>query len=246
MKTAYIFGLKKPAGRYLACALALLLFSSLPAIGAQDSRDRYHQPDKVMDLMGVKAGMVIGEVGAGSGYFTFHLARRVGESGKVYANDISRRALNSLEQRKEREGVTHIETIIGELDDPLLPQGLDMVFIVNAFHDIARQAALLNNLAPSLNPGATVVIIDRDPEKFRDSSGHFLTREEVLEKIEESVFQLDRVETFLPQHNIYILRIPAGHGSNPSAGPGANQISRDPLGPEGHGRSDGLLISSPD
>jgi len=82
MKTAYIYGLKKPAGRYLACALALLLFSSLPAIGAQDSRDRYHQPDKVMDLMGIKAGMVIGEVGAGSGYFTFHLALRVRESGK--------------------------------------------------------------------------------------------------------------------------------------------------------------------
>ncbi|MFA9455072.1 MAG: class I SAM-dependent methyltransferase [Candidatus Aminicenantaceae bacterium] len=232
MKTAYLFGLKKPAARYLACALGLLLFSSLPAIGAQDSRDRYHQPDTVMDLMGVKAGMVIGEVGAGSGYFTFHLARRVGESGKVYANDISRQALNSLEQRKEREGITHIETIVGELDDPLLPQGLDMVFIVNAFHDITRQVALLNSLAPSLNPGAAVVIIDRDPEKLMDSAGHFLTQEEVLEKIEKSVFQLDRIETFLPQHNIYILRIPAGHGSNPSAGQRVNQISRDTLEPE--------------
>jgi len=212
MKTVYKSGLKKPVGRYLACALALLLFSSLPATGAQGSRDRYHQPDKVMDMMGVKVGMVIGEVGAGSGYFTFHLARRVGESGKVYANDISRRALNSLERRKEREGITHIETIVGELDDPLLPQGLDMVFIVNAFHDIARPAALLNNLAPSLNPGAAVVIIDRDPEKFGDSAGHFLTREEVLEKIEKSVFQLVRVETFLPQHNIYIIRVPAERG----------------------------------
>jgi predicted methyltransferase len=232
MKTAYLSGLKKPAARTLAYALVLLLFSSLPAIGAQDSRDRYHQPDTVMDLMGVKAGMVIGEVGAGSGYFTFHLARRVGESGKVYANDISRQALNSLEQRKEREGILHIETIVGELDDPLLPLGLDMVFIVNAFHDITRQVALLNNLEPSLKPGAAVVIIDRDPGKFRDSAGHFLTREEVLEKIEESVFKLDRVETFLTQHNIYIIRIPAGHGSNPSAGQRANQISRDTLEPE--------------
>jgi len=115
-------------------------------------------------------------------------------------------------KRQEREGITNIETIVGEVDDPLLPEGLDMAFIVNAFHDIARQVVLLDNLAPSLKPGAAVVILDRDPEKFRDSTGHFLTREEVLERIAESVFELDRIETFLPQHNIYIIRIPTGHG----------------------------------
>jgi len=191
-----------------AALVSMLLFFSLAAECAQDSRDRYHQPDRVMDLMGVKPGMVIGEVGAGSGYFTFHLARRVGESGKIYANDISRRALNSLESRKEREGITHVETIVGEVEDPLLPPGLDMVFIVNAFHDIARQVTLLNNLAPSLKPGAPVVIIDRDPDKLGNDSGHVLTRDEVLERIERSVFQLDRIETFLPQHTIYIIRAP--------------------------------------
>lgn len=208
MKREHPIDPRRAAGICTALALVLLLFSSLPAKGGQDSRDRDHQPDKVMDLMGVKAGMVIGEVGAGSGYFTFHLARRVGETGKIYANDISRRALNSLERRKEREGITNIETIVGEVEDPLLPEGLDMVFIVNAFHDIARQVVLLDNLAPSLKPGAAVVILDRDPEKFRDSTGHFLTREEVLERIAESVFELDRTETFLPQHSIYIIRVP--------------------------------------
>ena len=191
-----------------AALASILLFFSPVANGAQDSRDRYHQPDRVMDLMGVKAGMIIGEVGAGSGYFTFHLARRVGESGKIHANDISRRALNSLERRMEREGINTIATIVGEVYDPLLPQDLDMVFIVNAFHDIAHQVALLNSLAPSLKPGAAVVIIDRDPDKIVNSSGHVLTREEVLERIEQSVFRLDRIETFLPQHNIYIIRVP--------------------------------------
>jgi SAM-dependent methyltransferase len=207
MKLEHSIGSIRAAGICAALASVLLFFSPA-AKGAQDSRDRYHQPDRVMDLMGVKAGMVIGEVGAGSGYFTFHLARRVGESGKIFANDISRRALNSLERRKEREGINTIETIVGEVDDPLLPQGLDMVFIVNAFHDIANQVALLNSLAPILKPGAAVVIIDRDPDKIGNSSGHVLTREEVLERIERSVFRLDRVETFLPQHNIYIIRVP--------------------------------------
>jgi arsenite methyltransferase len=190
----------------LKALVCMMAFCCPLWIGAQDARDRYHQPNKVMDVMGVEPGMRIGEVGAGGGYFTFHLSRRVGETGKVYANDISRRALNSLERRCRRESVTNIETVLGEVEDPLLPQNLDMVFIVNAFHDIRRQVPLLNNLASSLKPGAPVVIIDRDPGKMNNFSGHVLTQQELLAKIEESVFELDRIETFLPQHNIYIIR----------------------------------------
>jgi ubiquinone/menaquinone biosynthesis C-methylase UbiE len=172
-----------------------------------DYRDKVHQPEKVMDVVGVSPGMVIGEVGAGRGYFTFKLSDRVGLSGKVYANDIDRGVLRAVRERCERDGVANIETIIGEVEDPLFPEAaLDMVFIVNAFHDLARPVALLNNLTPSLKPGALVVILDRDPAKYRNSYGHFLTKEEVLERIEASDFELDRVETFLPQHNIYIIR----------------------------------------
>ena len=196
-----MFEIKRTAA--LLGALACILGVS----SAQVSRDRIHQPNKVMDAVGLREGMVIGEVGAGSGYFTFHLARRVGDSGKVYANDISRSALDSLQRRNRQEGLSNIETILGESQDPLLPPGLDMVFIVNAFHDITHQVPLLNNLAHSLKPGAAVIIVDRDPDKIRDSARHFLTRSEVLEKIEESVFHLDRIETFLDHHSIYIIRM---------------------------------------
>jgi ubiquinone/menaquinone biosynthesis C-methylase UbiE len=173
---------------------------------ADDVRDKWHQPEKVMDLVGVRPGMIIGEVGAGHGYFTFKLSQRVGESGKIYANDISRSALRYLRDRCDREGITNIETISGEVMDPLLPKALDMIFIVNAFHDLAKPVKLLNNLSQSLKPDAPVVILDRDPEKVNYSTDHFLSREEVLDKIQESVFELDRLETFLPQHNIYIMR----------------------------------------
>jgi ubiquinone/menaquinone biosynthesis C-methylase UbiE len=187
-----------------------IIFSSvsLCLILQADVRDTWHQPDKVMDTVGVKPGMRIGEVGAGYGYFTFHLSRRVGNSGRIYANDIASRALAALRREAGNKGITNIETIVGEVEDPLLPMGiLDMVFIVNAFHDLAKPVELLNNLVPSLKPDAPVVIIDRDPSKFRDPVGHFLTKEEVLEMIEQSDFELDRIETFLPQHNIYIIRV---------------------------------------
>ncbi len=169
------------------------------------SRDGTEQPEKVMEATGVKPGMIIGEVGAGRGYFTFWLSRGVGETGKVYANDIDRSALDSIERVASEEKVANIETVLGTVEDPRLPAGaLDMVFMVNAFHDLARPAELLANLLPALKPGATVVIMDRDPARSGDR--HFLPREKVEEIIGRSVFELVRVETFLRYHNLYILR----------------------------------------
>jgi tRNA A58 N-methylase Trm61 len=189
------------------CLILVWLALCCVPLTAEDVRDTWHQPEKVMDLVGLKPGMTVGEVGAGHGYFTFKLSQRVGERGKVYANDISRSALKYLRDRCERESITNIETVLGEVEDPLLPGDLDMVFIVNAFHDLTKPVELLNNLSKSLKPGARVVILDRDPEKLEHSTRHFLTKEELLKKIAESVFELERMENFLPQHNIYIIRL---------------------------------------
>lgn len=189
---------------------ALVICLCLPRAGAQsrsEARDRIEQPAKVMEVTGVKPGMTIGEVGAGSGYFTFWLARGVGEKGKIYANDISRSALATLESRAADEKVMNIETVLGAVDDPRFPPAsLDMVFIVNAFHDLEKPVELLANLRPSLKPGGMVVIMDRDPARFPDSARHFLAREEVAEMISRSVFELDRVEDFLRDHNLYLLK----------------------------------------
>ena len=191
-------------------ALVAAVLSCLIAISGQAqyrnaSRDSIEQPEKVMEVTGVKPGMVIGEVGAGHGYFTFWLSKGVGEGGKVYANDIDRSALAAIERRRESENVSNIETVLGTVEDPRFPAGaLDMVFMVNAFHDLEKPVELLANLRPALKPGATIVIMDRDPARASDR--HFLPREEVEEIVGRSVFELVRVETFLRYHNLYILR----------------------------------------
>ncbi len=192
---------------------ALWLVLGVLAVEAQYSnprRDSIEEPERVMEATGVRPGMVIGEIGAGSGYFTFWLSRGVGETGKVYANDIDGSALRSIERKRASEGVANIETVLGTVEDPRLPSGaLDMVFMVNSFHDLERPVDLLANLLPALKPGATVVIMDRDRDRAGDR--HFLTRAQVEEIVGRSVFEIVRVETFLRYHNLYILaaRTPA-------------------------------------
>jgi len=187
--------------------LLSLVASPGPAQSRDAGRDKIEQPDKVMEATGVKPGMVIGEIGAGQGYFTFWLSQGVGKSGKVYANDISGSALAAIERRCESEKVSNIETVLGALEDPRFPPAsLDMAFMVNVFHDLERPVELLAGLLPAMKPGAPVVVMDRDPARFKDAHGHFLARDEVERMIGRSVFELVRVETFLRDHNLYILR----------------------------------------
>ena len=172
-------------------------------------RDRIIQPEKIMDAIGVKSGMVIGEAGAGRGYFTFKLAKRVGETGKIYANDIDSGVLRSIREQCEDEDIKNITTILGEVTDPLFPKGkLDMVFMIAAFHDFEKPVEWLKNVKVSMKPAATLVIVEKDPGQSGYSSSHHMTEEEILEAIEKGGFQLVKIETFLENDNIFISRIP--------------------------------------
>ena len=166
-------------------------------------------PSQVMDSIGAKSGMVIGEIGAGRGRYTVFLAERVGDSGKIYANDIRADSLSYLTERCRRNDISNVETVLGEVDDPLLPdKALDMAFMVWVYHHLEKPVELLKNLKTSLKSGATVVILDPAVDRGgeRDSE-HPTTREKVSQDAELSGYELIRVETFLTKDNIYILKI---------------------------------------
>jgi len=172
------------------------------------NRDRWQKPDKVIDAIGIKEGMVIGEAGAGAGYFTIHLAKQVGEKGIIYANDISQYSLNRLKRRCEREDINNVKTILGEVKDPLFPKNkLDMVIMVYVFHHLDKPVDFLENIKPSLKESAPLVILEQDPDKFDDAKGHFYKKEKILKEVKKSGFKLDRIETFLPRDTIYIYRL---------------------------------------
>jgi SAM-dependent methyltransferase len=124
-------------------------------------RDAWQKPDQVMDALGIADGGTVGDLGAGGGWFTIRLARRVGPNGVVYAEDIQTQMIDSIARRVEREGLRNVKTILGTPDDPRLPSGaLDAVLIVDAYHEMERPVALLRNVARALKPRGRLGIID--------------------------------------------------------------------------------------
>lgn len=185
----------------------LVLFLNLCA-DQSSRRDKWMQPEKIMDAIGVIPGMVIGEAGAGEGYFTFKLAHRVGNSGRIYANDILERVLGTIRERCERQGITNITTVLGEVEDPLFPEStLDMVVMMAAFHDFEKQVEWLKNVKQYMKSNAGLVIIEKDPDKMERGSSHHMTKDEILETVKQAGYKLVRVEMFLERDNIYIFRL---------------------------------------
>jgi len=173
-------------------------------------------PDKVMAAIGVKKGMVIGEIGAGRGRYTVYLARQVGPEGKIFANDIDKDALAYLESRCKRQGFTNVQAIIGKEDDPLFkPNSLDMAIMVWVYHMVEEPDDLLKNLLPALKPGAKLVILDPvdseiDEEFDIDRSNPEVKTPTIRERVENSAkeagYELVKVETFLEMDYIFILQ----------------------------------------
>ncbi len=183
---------------------ALLLIFSLACFAAllhaqQDSaqRDQWQRPAEVLDALGAKPGSVIADVGAGEGYFTFHLADRVGPEGKVYAEDIRESALQKIDERKQRHGLSQIQTILGTPSDPRLPAGaLDAVLVVNAYHEMLDHDAMLQGMYRALKPGGRLAIIDAadelgEPRKTYQQR-HTLPKQTAREDVEHDGFRFLR------------------------------------------------------
>jgi predicted methyltransferase len=158
----------------LLLLLPALLSCGLVAQNSGPARDAWQHPQRVMDALGVGAGSAVADVGCGPGYFTFHLAERVGPAGHVYAVDIDEGALTSVRQRASRDDLGQIETIRGDTDDPHLPSaGLDAALIVNAYHEMREYDAMLAGIYRALKPGGRLGVIDGAIEPGNDRSVYY-------------------------------------------------------------------------
>lgn len=181
--------------------------------------EKLQPPQKVMDAIGVNPGMIIGELGAGRGRYTVHLAKRVGKTGKIYANDINDNALSIIRERCEQNNINNVVTILGKEDDPLFPkQALDMAIMIWVYHGFdSPPITLLKNLKSGLKTDAPLIIIEPTDSEINTEREAFGMEQDpnrpasIIEKIKEEAgkagFELIRVETFLPKDYICILRV---------------------------------------
>jgi len=205
----------------IAMQLIFLWITFLPAQdasqAAQDSNrlseerekqaNEIQPPELVMEILGIRPGLIIGEVGAGYGRVTVHMAARVGDKGKIYANDINPKAIEYLKARCLRLGLTNVETILSLPDDARFPQNsLDLVFMAWVYHHVENPLPLLKSLLPSLKPWGIVALVEPKPE-HTEPSGKTLTKESVGEEVRAAGFTLEAViEDRLKEDNLFIMR----------------------------------------
>lgn len=151
--------------------------------------------DAVLSKLALKPGMVVADIGAGSGLFSRPMAKAVAPGGKVYAVDIQQDLLDHINQRDKEENIGNIQTVLGEYDDPKLPErNVDLAFINDVLHHIQHRAAYLKALGTYVKPGGRIAIIEMDKNDpktpHRNQPELLVSREEILQWMSDAGFTL--------------------------------------------------------
>lgn len=175
-------------------------------------RDEWQKPEEIIRALEITGGMIVADIGAGSGYFSRRLARAVGPSGKVYAVDIDREVLAYLQREAQRQGLNNVQIVIAREDDPLLPKNeVDLAFFCDTTHHIRDRVSYYRRLREALKEGGRLAIIDFPPEAHARGfcprrPEDLVSREQVIREAQEAGFELIQEFTFLPRQYFLLFR----------------------------------------
>jgi SAM-dependent methyltransferase len=172
-------------------------------------REREEAPSKAIPALDIKPGQTVADVGAGSGYYTVRLAEQVGPAGRVIATDIQPEMLSLLRNRVSRERLANVEVVQAFETDPRLPQGqVDVILMVDVYHELARPQEMLRQLRSALKPDGRLVLVE-----FRRESAWVPIREDHKMSVKEAQMELtaegyrfERVIDVLPWQHILVFR----------------------------------------
>jgi predicted methyltransferase len=165
------------------------------------ARDAYQKPDEVLKALALRQGEVVADIGSGSGYFTLRFARAVGDTGRVYAVDVSPDMIRHLNHRLRDAGVRNVVPVLADPDDPLLPDAsVDRFVIIDTWHHIEDQPKYLALLKRMLKPGGQVVHIDFQKRDLPvgPPTGMKIARDDLVRQMEAAGFRLMAEHGFLP------------------------------------------------
>lgn len=183
-------------------------------IGGADWLDRSNReieehPDEALDALGIRPGMIVADVGAGTGYITQRLAKRVGPAGKVYANDVQPEMLSRLQEHLEQNHITNVETVLGTQTNPNLPANtFDLILMVDVYHEFSQPQRMLQELKKSLKPDGRLVLIEyrKEDPTIPIRPEHKMSLAEVKTEVEAEGYRLVEVNKTLPRQNIFTFK----------------------------------------
>ena len=189
-------------------AVMALVFSSFPMAqeynwGAidEESFESFQPTEKIMNIIGVKNKTIVGEVGAGGGRVAVRVAKRVDQSGKIYANDITASALQYMRDRIKKENLANMVVIEGTLTDPRFPkEELDVVYLTNTYRHLDKPVEVLKNIKPSFKIRGRLAIIEL--KRYARSKAN-----EIVDNAELAGYRLIKVDNSLPKDDIYLFEI---------------------------------------
>jgi ubiquinone/menaquinone biosynthesis C-methylase UbiE len=189
-----------------------------PVMGAEGAewldraeRDAEEDPDRAIDVLRIAKGSTVADIGAGSGYMTVKLAKKVGPEGRVYANDIQSAMLDLLNKRIARARLTNVTAVLGAVDDPRLPaDAIDLALMVDVYHELSQPQAMLRHIRESLKSGGRLVLLEyrkEDPD-IPIQPLHKMSVAEAKQEVEAEGFRLTRTNEDLPRQHILIFTRP--------------------------------------
>jgi len=176
-------------------------------------RDVWQKPDRVLGALNLEPDAVVADVGAGSGYFTERLARRLGEGGLVYATDVQEEMLERLRERMAAAGLANVVVVAAEFDDPSLPEACcDLVFFSSVYKEIDARVAYMEKVGRLLRPGGRVAILEFRPDAGGPGTpkADRLPLERVIEELATARFELREQHFFLPRQYFLVFAPAAG------------------------------------
>jgi SAM-dependent methyltransferase len=204
-------------GRFVHPLTGRLVARTLPADRAaileREDRAMIEEPEKTLDLMGLEADDVVADLGAGIGWYSSRLAKRV-PRGKVLAVDVQQGMLDQLIERMEAQDIDNVVPVLGTYDDPMLPEGgVDWILLVDVYHEMSDPVGMLEKMKRALRPGTgRVALKEYRAEPHLDKiewipRDHKMTVEEVLVEWADAGFECEVMYGTLPNQHFFVMKV---------------------------------------
>jgi FkbM family methyltransferase len=191
---------------YMGREIALVMGHEAAGWLDRPEREEEEKPSKLLELLALKKGEAVADIGAGSGYHALRIAKLVGD-GKVYAVDIQPEMLALVRQRAKKQGLGNVVTVEGAVSDPKLPAGqVDVVLLVDVYHEFSHPYEMMEKIVQALKPGGRVAFVEfrAEDERVPIKAVHKMTERQVLKEMEP--FPLKHLKTFseLPWQHLIV------------------------------------------